>query len=206
MPLYVLLSGQSASAAEAFAYTLQSQGRAMIIGERSAGAANPGLMFDVGQGFVILVPLDTPVDAVTGTNWEGVGVRPDLGIEPESALTRAQIVALREILRIGLSTVEERDARWALEALASERIADGASLQDFAGSYGNRKVRVEDGELLVQRSRWPARRLHPLDHGAFVVDGTPWHRVAFERRNDQVVAMIESTSGGGETRWQRQDQ
>ena len=206
VPLFVLLSGQSASAAEAFAYSLQSQGRATIIGERSAGAANPGLMFDVGQGFVILVPLDTPVDAVTGTNWEGVGVRPDLETESERALKQAQIVALQEILRIGLPAAEDRDARWALEALTSEHVADEATLQEFTGSYGNREVRVEGGELRVQRSRWPARRLHPLDHEAFAVDGTPWHRVVFERQNDQVVAMIELTSGGGETRWQRQDQ
>jgi hypothetical protein len=41
VPLYVLLSGQSASAAEAFAYSLQGMRRATIVGERSAGAANP---------------------------------------------------------------------------------------------------------------------------------------------------------------------
>lgn len=204
VPLYVLLSGQSASAAEAFAYSLQALGRATVVGERSAGAANPGDLFDVGDGFTILVPLDTPVDRVTGTNWEGVGVQPDVAVENEGSLLRAQVAALQEILRIGLPAAEERDARWALEALTSDRTAGRPPLEDFAGSYGNRVVRVEGGELLLQRARWPARSLRPLDHDLFVVDGLPSRRVAFDRQDGRVTALIESTSGGYETRWRKQ--
>jgi hypothetical protein len=138
-------------------------------------------MFDVGEGFVILVPWDTPGDGVTGTNWEGVGVQPDLEVESESSLARAQIAALQEILRIGLPAAEKRDARWALEALTSDRTVDETLLQAFAGSYGNRVVRVEGGELSIQRSRWPDRRLRLLDHEMFVVDGSPGRRLASPR-------------------------
>lgn len=204
VPLYVLVSGQTGSAAESFAYSLQAMRRATIVGERSAGAANPGDFFDAGEGFTILVPMDTPVNSVTGTNWEGVGVHPDIAAKSERSLASAQIAALQEVLQIGLPAAEERDVRWALEALTSDQTAGRLSLEEFAGSYGNRVVRVERGELLIQRARWPARRLRPLDHDLFAVDGAPWRRVAFERQDDQVIALVELTSGGDETRWRKQ--
>lgn len=51
VPLYILISGRTASAAESTAYTLQAAKRAVIVGEISAGAANPGGELPVGNGF-----------------------------------------------------------------------------------------------------------------------------------------------------------
>jgi C-terminal processing protease CtpA/Prc len=204
VPLYVLISGQTGSAAEFFAYALQSLRRATVVGEPSAGAANPGLFFEAGEGFTILVPLETPRIGATGSNWEGVGVQPDLAVDPAVSLEYAHVAALREVLRHGLSAAETRDARWVLEAMTSDRPAVPGSLQEFTGRYENRVVRVDRGELTLQRARWPARRLRPLDHDVFVVDGSPWRRIAFERQDSRVIALVELTSGGDETRWLRQ--
>ena len=73
VPLYVLISGLSASAAESTTYTLQAAHRATVVGEPSAGAANPGGEFPVGDGFNVFISTGTPVNPVTGKNWEGVG-------------------------------------------------------------------------------------------------------------------------------------
>jgi C-terminal processing protease CtpA/Prc len=78
MPKYVLISGRTASAAESLAYTLQAARRATVIGEISAGAANPGGAFPVGDGFEVFVSISSPVNPVTGTNWNIVGVKPDI--------------------------------------------------------------------------------------------------------------------------------
>jgi len=86
LPLYVLVDGGTASAAESFAYTLQSAKRATIVGERSAGAANPGGMIDIGEGFSVFVSDGTPVNPITRTNWEATGIQPDVPATSDHAL------------------------------------------------------------------------------------------------------------------------
>ncbi len=77
--LAVLVDRRSASASEFVAYSLQAAGRATVIGSRSAGAAS---LLDEPQplvhGFEISVPNASPVNIVTGKNWEGGGVVPDI--------------------------------------------------------------------------------------------------------------------------------
>lgn len=78
-PVAVLLDRRSASASEFIAYALQAEGRAVVIGSRSAGAANLiGEPVPVGHGFQISIPDTRPVNRHTGGNWEGSGVKPDL--------------------------------------------------------------------------------------------------------------------------------
>lgn len=89
VPLYVLIDGGTGSAAESFAYTLQKAGRATVVGARSAGAANPGAMIDIGEGFSVFVSDGTPVNPITHTNWEATGVAPDVAVASDDALDTA---------------------------------------------------------------------------------------------------------------------
>src|SRR5262245_56650453 len=73
-PLYILISGRTASASESFAYTLQAPGRATIVGSPSAGGANPGGYLPVGDGFRVFVSDASPENPITHDNWEGDGV------------------------------------------------------------------------------------------------------------------------------------
>lgn len=93
VPLYVLVDNGTASAAEAFAYTLKHAGRATLIGTKTAGAANPGERFDAGNGFSVFVATGSPVNPVTGGNWEGKGVE----IDVETTSSAALDVALQRI-------------------------------------------------------------------------------------------------------------
>ncbi len=77
VPVYVLINGRTASAAECCAYVLQSLGRATVVGQPSAGAANPGERFAMADGFSVFIPTQAPIDPRTGTNWDGTGVQPD---------------------------------------------------------------------------------------------------------------------------------
>lgn len=56
---------------------------------------------------------------------------------------------------------------------------------------------------MIQRGRWPARRLRALGPDLFFVEGTPWRRVAFERHDGRVIALVALTSAGDETRWRK---
>lgn len=88
LPLAVLVDGQVNSAAEGLAGALQRQGRAVIIGETTAGnveAVLPFCLRDGSQAWIatgVLAPL-------SGPTWEGRGVEPDVATSAERALEAA---------------------------------------------------------------------------------------------------------------------
>ncbi len=51
VPVYVLTSLDTFSAAEEFAYNLKALKRAVVVGEVTKGGANPWKFFDLEQGF-----------------------------------------------------------------------------------------------------------------------------------------------------------
>ncbi len=97
-PVYVLTAKRTFSAGEGIAFVLQERGRAEVVGERTAGAANPGRPYAVNSRFEVTVPNGEVRTAVTGRNWEGRGVKPDVSIAASDALRVAHIRALRRLL------------------------------------------------------------------------------------------------------------
>lgn len=93
-PLYILISNKTFSAAEEFSYNFKQLKRATIIGQSSKGGANPWQWFELGDGFRAAIPVSMAVNPISKTNWEGVGVIPDINVASESALTHAYIQAL----------------------------------------------------------------------------------------------------------------
>jgi C-terminal processing protease CtpA/Prc len=88
-PVYVLTSSRTFSAAEEFAYDLQSRKRAVIVGETTGGGAHPGGVTRVEDDFAVFVPSGRAINPVTGTNWEGTGVRPEIAVVADSAIAAA---------------------------------------------------------------------------------------------------------------------
>jgi retinol-binding protein 3 len=92
-PVFVLVSRQTISGGEEAAYDLQAQKRAIVVGERTAGAANPSPRFDLGDGFAIFIPSARAINPITHTNWEGTGVQPDVTVDAADAETMALSLA-----------------------------------------------------------------------------------------------------------------
>ena len=88
-PLYILTSRRTFSAAEALAYDLQALRRAVIIGEVTGGGAHPYEFRRVHPHFALDLPEGRSVNPITGGNWQGTGVRPDVEVPAEQALDRA---------------------------------------------------------------------------------------------------------------------
>ncbi|MFJ9608330.1 S41 family peptidase [Kitasatospora sp. NPDC101176] len=88
-PLSVLTSGNTFSAAEELAYDLQQLGRAEVVGEATRGGAHPREGWTVHPHLELSVPVARAVNPVSGTNWEGTGVRPDVPCDAGAALDRA---------------------------------------------------------------------------------------------------------------------
>jgi C-terminal processing protease CtpA/Prc len=88
VPVYVLVSRKSFSAAEGFAYGLQQRKRAVIVGEPTRGGANPNRFFPIGNDLEVSISIGRTVNPVSGTNWEGVGVQPDVAVPADQALDK----------------------------------------------------------------------------------------------------------------------
>ena len=96
VPVFVLTSNRTFSGGEEFTYDIQTQKRGVIIGEVTGGGANPGAMFAAGNGINISIPTGTAINPVTNSNWEGVGVKPDIITSADDALDKALELAETE--------------------------------------------------------------------------------------------------------------
>jgi C-terminal processing protease CtpA/Prc len=98
-PVYVLTAERTFSAGEGFAFILQERRRAEVVGEGTAGAANPGRPYPLSVRLEVTVPNGQVRTAVTGRNWEGAGVIPDVRVTGSDALRVGHIRALRGLLK-----------------------------------------------------------------------------------------------------------
>jgi hypothetical protein len=96
--LYILTSRDTFSAPEAFAYDMQALGRAKIVGEVTGGGAHGTKPYRLSAHFIASIPFNRGVNAVTHTDYEGVGVKPDVLVPAREALLAAHILALRGVL------------------------------------------------------------------------------------------------------------
>lgn len=97
IPLYILTSDYTFSAAEEFTYNLKHLKRATIVGEATGGGANPISYFEFDNGFRASIPVSKAVNPITKTNWEGIGVQPHVAVDQEGAFNEAYKMALDAI-------------------------------------------------------------------------------------------------------------
>jgi hypothetical protein len=187
VPVYVLISGRTGSAAEAFAYTMQAAKRAVIVGETSGGAANPGGPVFTPSGYRVFISTGSPTNPLTGGNWEKVGVLPDVPVPAEGALETAWKAALA-----GQTTVTPAamiEATWVREALdASPAAFDPAP---YLGAYGGSVVQASADGLTWRNERRPAWRLRLLSPDLFFDVDEPYRRIRFVRDETGRVTALE---------------
>lgn len=97
-PVYVLTSNHTFSGGEEFAYNLKNLRRGTIVGETTGGGAHEVEDVKVSDHFLIGVPYSRAINPITKTNWEGVGVAPDVGVAAPQALDTAYLMALEQVV------------------------------------------------------------------------------------------------------------
>ncbi|HEY0065358.1 MAG TPA: S41 family peptidase [Telluria sp.] len=112
-PVYVLTSARTGSGGEECAYDFQTQKRATLVGETTAGAANPVSLFSVGHGIMVWIPDGRAINPVTKTSWERVGVKPDIAVPAAQALQTAHAAVLRKLVE----SAKDDDERTKLQGL-----------------------------------------------------------------------------------------
>jgi C-terminal processing protease CtpA/Prc len=125
-PVFVLTGPRTFSGAEEIAYNLQQLGRATVVGAVTRGGAHPTGEYWVAPRVTIRIPVARSINPISGTNWEGVGVRPDVEVPEEDAYSRAYRLALEQVLdRLTDDPVHREVREEAIRALA-ELIGPGA--------------------------------------------------------------------------------
>ncbi|MGH3156157.1 MAG: S41 family peptidase [Streptosporangiaceae bacterium] len=96
-PVYVLTSATTFSGGEQLSYDLQQLGRATVVGERTRGGAHPREGFVVHPHLEVSISVAESVNPVTGGNWEGTGVAPDVETTSGQARDTASRLALQAV-------------------------------------------------------------------------------------------------------------
>ena len=193
MPLYILASNRTFSAAEEFCYDLQARKRAVIVGERTGGGAHGTFEQPAGNGFVLFIPYSKAINPVTNKNWEGSGVKPDHVYPADEALSAAQLMIFERKVSMCKDSMERFELHWQLEILEA-RISkvdiDEVTLNKFAGVYGNRNFTFENGKLFYQREGRPKFELMPMTKTMMTGKDNPNFRIEFIEENGTVNRLI----------------
>ncbi|WP_194923238.1 S41 family peptidase [Catenulispora pinisilvae] len=88
-PVYVLTGARTFSGGEDLAYTLQGLKRATLIGATTRGGAHPTDWYQLTEHVTVTVPNCRSESPFTGTDWEGVGVVPEIAVAEDEALAAA---------------------------------------------------------------------------------------------------------------------
>lgn len=194
-PVYILVSDRTASAAEAVAYALQQATRAVVVGTRTKGMANAGQHFLIDNALYVMVPTIVSRNAVSGTNWEGVGVIPDIDAPPGRALEIAMAHALNRLADREPSRGEKQRLRFMAQGYAaavSPEPAPARLVEACIGHYRQGQnavqiVRQEDGLFFVNGDR--GRRMTYLRDRTFAVEGRRDYMVQFHIEEGRATGL-----------------
>jgi len=187
--LYILTSGHTFSGAEEFAYNMAALERGTIIGERTAGGANPMGIEIIDDEFFITVPHGTPTNPITGDNWEAKGVQPHLEVDQQRALEVAHLKAIEALIA---KQPDSKELPWLLDEVESQYqpiTLTSEQLENYPGIYGEREIKLRDGSLYLQH-RFVLYWMRPLSEDTFWLDGPEMlHPYRLEINQGELIAL-----------------
>lgn len=184
--VYILTSQNTFSAAEDFCYSLQNLKRVTIIGETTGGGAHPVEEVEASDHIIIIIPEGRSISAITKTDWEGTGVKPDIMVPAKDALLTAQLKALTK------APESNFQAKWALMSIKAQLTPftiSPDSLKSYTGTYGSRSVLLENGQLYLQKTGGAKNKLIPMNKDLFSVEEKDFLRIKFERKGEQITGI-----------------
>lgn len=200
--LYVLTSSYTFSAAEEFTYNLKNLKRATIVGETTGGGAHPTQLLNFPELKVsVSVPYGRAINPISGTNWEGTGIEPDIKTTAAEALDVAQLDALTRLASKETNPGRKTTLEWAKEAMNVKlhpTTLTPEEMAEYVGSYGPRVITIDGSELIYQRGEAPKKKLIALGNDRFMLEDTPYFRVQFKRDDSGRVMEIEGQYDNGQ--------
>ena len=190
MPVYILTSKHTFSAAEDFTYAMQVNQRAVIVGDTTGGGAHPTGPVYIGQGFVMDIPFARSINHITQTDWEGSGVLPDVPVAAEDALIRAQDEILALQLAGATTDAQKHQTQWLRNALRAHEYDSTLTeniLSAYVGEYDRFSVRLKDNKLYLHDFIGRTFLMKPITPAHFLADD--WLQLEFISVDGEVVQM-----------------
>jgi len=88
IPLYIMTSMQTFSAAESFSFGLQLTKRATIVGENTGGGGHMNTFFALPGGYGASISVGRTFDGKTDKGFQGTGVQADIQVEADHAFAK----------------------------------------------------------------------------------------------------------------------
>jgi hypothetical protein len=132
--LYILTGRHTGSAAEGMAYGMQKLGRAVIVGDTTAGAGIAGSDIELKGSLHMFLPVKMIVQPHSTVGWEGTGVYPDVSTGKEDALLKTKELILKDILSNDDSDKRKQAAQWLLD---NYTVSSGNHYEAFPGKYND---------------------------------------------------------------------
>jgi len=156
LPIFILISGRTFSAVRSSPTTSRRASRATLIGETTGGGANPGGTYAVNEALAIFVPTGRAINPVTKTNWEGVGVEPDIPTRPDDAARESPAPGTRGrgAVRENSGLEPREDGRTVHQSAREKRIAlqggnkEEATRSVFDALEGGMKAGIADEDSI----------------------------------------------------------
>lgn len=197
--LYLLTSRNTFSAAEEFSYNLKNMKRAVVIGETTGGGAHDNKFLALTENFMMSLPFARAINPVTKTNWEEVGVEPDIKVSADKALETALAMASKRLAEKEKDPVFKAYYQWqhdVFEAALNPVTVDIETLRSYIGTYGPRTITMEEGSLFYQREGRPRMRMVPIADDYFMLEGIDDFRIKFLTEEGRVAAVEGHTTTG----------
>lgn len=193
IPVYLLINRYSYSAAEGFAQMLKLHHRATLVGENTGGAAHGIARFVLSDRFYIVMPVTRPQP-----DWEGVGIEPDIRVDPADALHAARVSLLQELAR--LYPDRKAEYQWLLEdeQVAATPVAVGdKEMKACTGSYGQYSIYMQDHRLYYHRTGDQPYRLLPMGERLYRFVDTDDIRIRFIMHRGKIDQLTILYKDGG---------
>ncbi|MES2515443.1 MAG: S41 family peptidase [Bacteroidota bacterium] len=153
-PLYILTSYKTFSAGEMVAYSLKNLHRATLVGEQTRGGAHNSPKSFLYGDYIISLPHGKAHSKLTNSNWEGVGVEPDIKATAETSLERAELDIFEKYFKNTIDTNELNNLKWQLTLLKAknhESVLPVSELQNRVGSYSYIDITLYRNTLYYER-------------------------------------------------------
>ena len=182
IPLYVLVSGATFSGGEALAYDLQTLKRGTIVGENTRGGAHVSSMLPIADRYLLRLPTSLAMNPMTGDNWEGIGVQPDIHCSAQDALNIAHRTTLEALLKDARTANDMQFYEWELATLRARQNPpriNSAQWNSYIGRYGGWEISVHEDNLMAKHHT--CYRLEPISQTTYIVDDA--RRLHFDAGN-----------------------
>ena len=175
IPLFLITSDRTFSAAESFAYDMKVRERAVIIGDSTKGGAHSVDLYNIDSQFEIYIPTVRAINPITGTNWEGSGVIPDIVVPAVNAFDTTLALAKKSASQYATKKAEELN----MQVKQLQIYMDNAEKY-----YSNNDL--EDGKIALDLFFDHAGKYHLVNE--FFVDVLAYHYLS--PRNEKILFAI----------------